>query len=255
MDPEPEPALAHFVGKWQQREPEMQFAEVFCPEPMKLRFRAWGSLLHEFRESMFELSDARVSAIKTGWWAEEMIGLGQGRQRHPLTSAMVGVAAPWPTLGRALLDRDTGDLRAEDTGQAVALLLPTARAVVAVESAIFGAGESADAARSLAVHWLLQRLPQGLAAEDRARIPMHLFARHGISAAQPEAGQADALLRDWGRELTAAMPAGVPGAALLRRSRHRFDRALLARLVAGRGLAGAAPPLSFWRAWRAARSP
>jgi len=255
MDPESEPALAHFVGKWQQREPEMQFAEVFCPEPAKLRFRAWGGLLHEFRESMFELSDARVSAVKTGWWAEEMIGLGQGRQRHPLTAVMLGVDAPWPALGRALLERDTGELRAEDTEQAVALLLPTARAVLAVESAVFGAIGSADAARSLAVHWLLQRLPKGLTAEDSARIPMHLFARHGLGAAQPEAGQADALLRDWGSELAAAMPAGVAGAALLRRSRHRFDQALLARLATGRGLAGSASPLSFWRAWRAARSP
>ncbi|MBP8081514.1 MAG: hypothetical protein KAY12_05085 [Arenimonas sp.] len=255
MNPEQDLALAHFVGKWQQREPEMQFAEVFCPEPLKLRFRAWGGLLHEFRESMFELSDARVCAIKTGWWAEEMIGLGQGRQRHPLTSVLVGVDAPWSALGRALLDRDVGDLRAEDTGQAVALLLPTARAVLAVESAVFGASESEDAARSLAVHWLLQRLQQGLAAEDRARIPMHLFARHGISAAQPQAGQAEPLLRDWGRELTAAMPGRVSGAALLRRSRHRFDQTELARLAAGRGLAGAASPLSFRRAWRAARSP
>jgi len=254
MDSEQEPALAHFLGKWRQREPEMQFAEVFCPEEGKLRFRAWGALLHEFREAMFELSDPRVSGIKTAWWAEEMIGLGQGRQRHPLSSAMLGVDAPWSALGRALLERDAGEFRADDTGQAVALLLPTATAVLAVESAVFGARESADASLSLALHWLLQRLPQGLSAADKARIPMHLFARHGISPAQLEAGQAAALLQDWGRELAAAMPVAVPGAALLRRSRHRFDQASLARLAAGRGLAPAAPPFSLWRAWHAARS-
>ena len=255
MDSEQEQALAHFVGKWRQREPEMQFAEVFCPDAGKARFRAWGALLHEFREAMFELSDPRVTAAKTGWWAEEMIGLGQDRQRHPLTSVMVGVAAPWPTLARALLERDAGELRAEDTGQAVELLMPTATAVLAVESALFGARESADASRSLAVHWLLQRLRQGLAAADRARIPMHLFARHGIGAAQPESGAEQALLRDWGRELAAAMPTRVSGAALLRRSRHRFDQAILERLAAGSGLAEAAPVSSLWRAWRAARAP
>lgn len=255
MDAEPQQALAHFVDKWWQREPEMQFAEVFCPEAGKPRFRAWGGLLHEFREAMFELSDPRVTGVKSAWWADEMIGLDQGRQRHPLTSVMVGVAAPWPGLARALIERDPGELRAEDTGQAVALLLPTANAVLAVESAVFGARESADASRSLAVHWLLQRLRQGLAAADRARIPMHLFARHGIGAAQPDPGSEQALLRDWGRELAAAMPASVPGAALLRRSRHRFDQAILERLAAGRGLAEPAPALTLWRAWRAARTP
>lgn len=255
MAPEEEAALGHFVAKWQQREPEMQFAEVFCPRADKARFRAWGALLHELRESMFELSDARVSGVKTGWWAEEMIGLGQGRQRHPLTSAMLGVDAPWSALGRALLERDAGDVRAENTGHAVALLLPTATAVIAAESAAFGATESAEAARSLAVHWLLQRLPHGLAAADQARIPMHLFARHGMSAAQLDSGPADALLCDWGRELAAVMPLSVSGTALLRRSRHRFDQALLARLAAGRGFAGVAPPSTLWRAWRAARSP
>ena len=245
--------LGHFVAKWLQREPEMQFAELFCPRADKVRFRAWGGLLHELRESMFELSDARVSGAKTGWWAEEMIGLGQGRQRHPLTSAMLGLEAPWSALGRALLDRDAGDTRAEDTGHAVALLMPTASAVIAAESAVFGAVESPDAARSLAVHWLLQRLPHGLAAEDRGRIPMHLFARHGLDAAQLETRQVDALLQDWATELAAAMPSQVPGAALLRRSRHRFDRALLEQVAAGKGFPVTAPPSTLWRAWRAAR--
>jgi hypothetical protein len=254
MDLETQAALAHFASKWQQREPEMRIAEVFCPPDEKVRFQAWGALLHELRQSMFELSDAGVSELKTGWWAEELTGVGRGGQRHPLTSIMAGVDGPWSALGRALLDRDAGDLRAEDTAQAVALLMPTATAVLAVESAVFGARESADAARSLAVHWLLQRLPQGLASEDRARIPMHLCARHGIGAAQVQAGQAGALLRDWGRELAAAMPAQVPGAAWIRRGRHRFDRALLERLSAGKDISGLAPPLTLWLAWRAARS-
>ena len=81
MDQQAPDASAHFVGKWLHREPEMVFAEVFCPNDDKLAFRAWGALLHELRESLFELSDPSVARIKTAWWAEEMIGLGQGRQR------------------------------------------------------------------------------------------------------------------------------------------------------------------------------
>lgn len=255
MVPNDKDGRAHFVSKWRQREPEMQFAEVFCPVSDKAHFRAWGALLHELRETLFELSDAHVSSVKTGWWAEELIGVGQGRQRHPLTAALLGIDAPWSTLGRALLDHDASELRAAGTERAVALLLPTAAAVLAVEAAIFRAQASNDAARSLAVHWLLQRLPRGLASEDLARIPMHLFARHGLTAAQLATGQADALLRDWGRELATAIPARVPGAAFIRRSRNRFDQARLARLASGKGFAEPAAPLTLWRAWRAARSP
>jgi hypothetical protein len=255
MDAEAPDTLAHFVAKWQRREPEMQIAEVFCLEAERSRFRAWGALLHELREAMFELSDPGVSVAKTAWWAEELAGMGQGRHRHPLTAALPGPDAPWASLGRALVERDLGELRAEDTDQAVALLLPTASAVLAVESTVFGARESADASRSLAVHWLLQRLPRGLSSGDQARIPMHLFARHGMGAGQLAEANAAGLLQDWGRELQAALPARVAGSGLLRRSRHRFDQAILARLAAGKGIAEPAPPLTLWRAWRAARTP
>jgi hypothetical protein len=247
-------ACAHFVDKWLQREPEMQFAEVFCAAGDKARFRAWGALLHELRETLFELSDARVTGVKTGWWAEELMGLGQGRQRHPLSEALLGTQAPWSQLGRALLDHRPAEHRAANTGQAIAALEPTAAAIVAVESAIFGVTATTEASRSLAVHWLLQRLPQGLASEDQAQIPMHLFARHGLTATQVAAGEGDDLLRDWGRELSQAMPPAVDGAALIRRSQFRFDQARLARLGAGRGFAEPGAPMTLWRAWRAARS-
>jgi hypothetical protein len=268
-------ACAHFVSKWQQREPGMRIAEVFCPAADKPVFRAWGALLHELRETLFELSDARVTGVKTGWWAEELIGVGQGRQRHPLTAALLerpnASAAPWSALARALLDFDADAPRAADTEQALAALLPTANAIIAVEASLFSTDASSDAARSLAVHWLLHRLPRGLAHEDQARIPMHLLARHGLTAAELGAGAAqgkrapksanssqasklDALLRDWGRELAAAMPAQVGGAALLRRGQHRFDQARAQRLAAGKGLSEPPPLHSLWRAWRAARS-
>ena len=261
MDPAVADACAHFVHKWQLREPEMHFAEVFCPAGDKPRFRAWGALLHELRETLFELSDARVTGVKMGWWAEEVIGIGQGRQRHPLSAALLGSPSlpssivPWSELGRALLESDVADHRPVDTGQAIASLLPMAAAVIAVESALFAAQPSIDANRSLAIHWLLQRLPRGLSSGDQAQIPMQLFARHGITAAQLASGEGAGLLPDWGRELAQAMPAQVTGASLIRRSRHRFDQARLARLAAGKGFADPPAPATLWRAWRAARSP
>jgi hypothetical protein len=97
------------------------------------------------------------------------------------------------------------------------------------------------------------RLPLGLAAADRGRVPMHLVARHGAAAwAQPGPAQV-ALLRDWGGELLAA--AGPePAGPLFRRARTAFDRARLARLARTGVAAEPAPLATPWRAWRAALS-
>ncbi len=259
---------AHFLHKWLAREPEMRFALLFSPavaatssaragESARTRFEDWGTLLHELREALFELSDARVSAVKTNWWAEELSGLADGRHRHPLTASLVhfpqAAQAPWPALARRLVEHDFDGSRAADTAAAVAALMPLAGAVVEAEAVLFGAESEADAARSLAVHWLLQRLPHGLSSPDQGRVPMHLLARHGLTPGQLDAVGADALMRDWGGELLAAAPAGLPGASFLRRCRHRFDQARLARLAAGQSTEPPAP-LSLWRAWRVART-
>lgn len=253
MDGKSQDAGAHFIAKWLHREPEMVFAEVFCPVVDRPVFRAWGALLHELRESLFELSDPGVARIKTTWWAEEMIELGQGRQRHPLGLDLLGREAPWSPLGRALLAFETEAMRAANTEESVAALMPLADAVLQVESRLFSTRESAEASRSLAIHWLLQRLPQGLASEDQARIPMHLFARHAVTAAELPTAKAQALLRDWAGELSAALPPVLPGAALVRRSRASFDHARLRRLASGKPFGPPSPVSSLWRAWRAAR--
>ena len=111
---------------------------------------------------------------------------------------------------------------------------------------------SDEGARALAVHWLLSRLPPGLDMEDRARIPMHLFARHGLVTGSWETGQGQALLKDWATELADALPAN-PEAAMFRRSRTAFDRARVARLAAGKGHAEPPAMATLWRAWQAAR--
>ena len=269
MDSEPGHGRAHFVGKWLQREPEMQFALVFCTgrgrgprqseESAREGFEAWGALLHELRETLFELSDARVSRIKTEWWSGELAGLAAGTARHPLTASLRGLPqtamAPWPRLARTLLEHDFEATPALDTAGAIDALLPLAESVIAVESALFERSPSPAHARSLAVHWLLHRLPAGLQASDQARLPMQMLARHGLAAAQLGDADSSPLLRDWGRELAAAQADDVPGASYFRRSRHRFDRARLQRLQAGAAAGEPPAPASLWRAWRAALAP
>jgi len=247
----PADAIEHFVAKWHRREPEMALAEVFCPPEARPRFRAWGALVHELREAAFELSDARVTAVKSQWWAEELVNLGQGRGRHPISAVLDVPSLPWTALARALLELAQFDARPADVAQALDQVKPLAQALANAEAALFGESPAPGSAEAITVHLLLQRLPAGLAAEDQARLPLNLLARHGLTAAQVAAGQGEPLLRDWARALVAAQPA--PAGTLFRRLRTGFDRVRLQRLAAGRGFAPPAAPLSVWRAWRIAR--
>lgn len=243
-------AAAHFVAKWHRREPEMALAEVFCPPSQRERFRAWGAMTHELREAAFELSDARVTAVKCQWWAEELVNLGQGRGRHPVSAALAVPGLPWAMLARTLLDQAQFDARPGDAGAAIGQLEPFAQALAAVEAGLFDA--PATDPRAIAGHWLLHRLPAGLALPDQARLPLNLLAKHGLTVAQVAEGQGATLLADWARALLAEMPGTVAG-DLFARLRHRFTQARLQRLAAGRGFGSPPAPASVWRAWRVAR--
>jgi len=245
-------AAGHFVAKWHRREPEMMLAESFCAESQRPRFRAWGALVHELREAAFELSDARVTAVKSQWWAEELLRVAQGQGRHPLSADLPLPHLPWPKLARGLMEQSVLETRPADTSAALVAMQPLAEALAVVEAGVFEAAASVPA-DAIAVHLLLLRLPAGLAQDDRAGIPMNLLARHGVSPEQVAAGEGEALLRDWARELLDASPALPPGAPLYRRLRSRFDRARLQRLAAGKGFDPPPAPASLWRAWRAAR--
>lgn len=249
MTPASDPT-AHFVGKWHRREPEMALAEVFCPPEQRPRFRAWGALLHELREATFELSDARVTAAKSQWWAEELLLVARGAGRHPVC-ADLPPALPWAALARAVIEQASFDGRPADTAQALQQVAPLAEAIAAIEAGLHGAAPPVDA---VAVNLLLHRLPHGLVADDQARLPLGLLARHGLTVARVAEGQGEALLRDWACELLAALPAPARPSSLYRRLRSGFDRARLQRLAAGRGFDPPPAPASLWRAWRLARS-
>ena len=241
---------AHFVDKWHRREPEMALAEVFCPPEQRPRFRAWGALLHELREATFELSDVRVTTAKSQWWAEELLLVARGAGRHPVCADLPS-GLPWAALARAVVEQAAFDARPADTAQALAQLGPLAEAIAAIEA---GLHHAAPPVRAVAVNLLLHRLPNGLVAEDQARLPLGLLARHGLTVAQVAEGQGEALLRDWARELLAALPVPSRPSSLYRRLRTGFDRAQLERLAAGRGFDPPPAPASLWRAWRLARA-
>lgn len=239
------------------REPIHRVSVGFVPAPLRPTFMAWVALLSELRECAFELSDPRVTAVKAGWWAEELDGVARGAARHPLTRTLVRHGGPWHGVGDALLRVAGDDAPPADLEGAIAALRPLADPLVAVERALFGGTASHAAARALAIHWLRERLDHGLEAADRGRVPLALFARHGLRRDQLAAVEADGLRHDWARQLHDALsePASERW-AYPRLLTCRADRKALVRASAGRAVKDGVRSrfADLWLAWRCARN-
>ncbi len=245
--------VAHFVAKWRAREPEMAFAHVFCPRGLRERFAFWGALVHAWREAAFELSDARVTQAKCGWWADEALRCAQAAPRHPLTMALAMPTLPWSTLARGLLAMAGEEpTRPVDREAALASVTPLSEAIAEMEAALFDAQLGDDARRAVAVNLLRERPRIGPDVADGGRIPLSLLARHGFTAKDLNSPEGEAARRDWAAELAAALPSGPMAACLYRRARTSFDGWLLRERAAGRDRP--MPPLNaLFLAWRSAR--
>lgn len=245
-------------AKAEAREPIHRAAAGFVPMESRVVFMAWVALLEELRECVFELSDPRVTAVKSGWWAEELDGVARGAARHPLTRVLVRSGGPWAGIGNALLAVASDDSPSADLDAAIVALRPLAEALVRVEAPLFGAEPDIEAqARTLAVHWLRLRLERGLEAIDRGRVPLMLFARHGLRRDQLAGTEADALRRDWAMQLHDALPVASPqGWAYPRLIGLHTDRLALRRVAEGRGASRGITTgfLEVWQAWRCARN-
>jgi len=255
------------------REPEMVFAEPFCPPSLRTRFRIWGALLLELREAAFELSDARVIEAKSAWWAEELARSAQHAARHPLTQALVREATvhsphaqvelPWAQLGNGLLVSAASEPRPVDSNAAIAGMRPLAEGILGFEAALFGCPASnashapvagADALNAAVAHLLCERLRVGLHGEDGGRIPLALLARHRLTALQLAGPSGVATTADWARELLTLAPMRLTGATLYRRTRSAFDRRALQRIARHRPPTPPHPLIALWTAWGAARA-
>ncbi len=246
---------SEFIAKWRAREPEMAYAEVFCPRPLRARFALWGALLHELRAAAFELSDARLIEAKSAWWADELLRCAQAAPRHPLTQSLAAPQLPWNALARGLVAAAQADpSRPEDRDAAFAAVAPLADGIAATEAALFDAGEANDASLAVAVHLFGERLRIGLAAADGGRVPLSLLARHGITSAMLVQPQGAIATSDWATELVSTLSTDLHGAALYRRTRYAFDAWLLRERAAGR-VRHTIPSLRALRlAWNAARA-
>lgn len=249
--------VAAAFAKAEAREPLLRAAVGFVPEDSRQVFRAWTALLAELRECAFELSDPRVTALKAGWWAEELDGAARGAARHPLTRVLVRAGGPWSGIAAPLQALATDADPEADLAATLAALRPLAEPLVAMERHLFGGDGAAEAqGRALALHWLRERLRHGLDAVDRARVPLALYARHGLRREQLPTPAAAALRRDWASQLRDALPASPSGRwPYPRLLTLDADRRALAALAAGGRPAerGTGVP-ALWRAWRLARN-
>lgn len=238
--------------KWLHREPEMGLVLRFVPAAQREAAVRWGALLSELRETAFELSDARVTQVKAGWWAEELLRFQQGRPSHPL-GGEVPADLPWADLATGLLDAASGEARALDPGHSFAQLRPFAAAIARVEAAWFRAAPDTLAEEAVLVHLLAQRLVHGRADDDAARVPMNLLARHGLTPSALAQVQGEPVVREWSGLLHAQAPVPTRGMVVFRRLRAGLDREQLQQLQRDPGRAWRPGPATVWRSWRLAR--
>ncbi len=247
-------AVAAFVNKWHAREPEMIYAEVFCPRSLRTRFALWGALLFELRAAAFELSDARLIEAKSAWWADELLRCAQAAPRHPLTQALAAPQLPWNALARGMLDMAHADAaRPSDRDAALAGVAPLAEGMAMVETGLFDAPMTGYASKAIAVHLLCERLRTGLAAADSGRVPLSLLARHGVTRAALVQPQGALVVADWAAELAEVLPMNVPGSALYRSARSAFDAWFLRELATDRAVSTMPRLRALRLAWPAAR--
>jgi hypothetical protein len=226
-------ALASFVAKWRQRQPEMALVDPFCAPSERPLLVAWGALGNELALAMFETSDASVSRTKLAWFGDDLAA-GRNGARHPLARALLAASSDrqltadaWRQLALAAI------ALADAAREAPGPRLPETAAqrfgerLAMVESVLFGAPSDAAAVCT------------GIALE-------HLL-RHGVD---PQ------VTRTESSRLLAAAPAANAAVNLFRGVRLTVDRWQLRRLASGTpGAALSRPPAwrALWMVWSAAR--
>jgi hypothetical protein len=234
-------ALDSFLDKWRSRWPEWQMAEVFVPRRQRGTALAWFALAQEFEDAMNAEGDPTPADAKLGWWREELRDWSKQRSRHPLGRVLEPQRAPWALLADALPALQRMRERPRDAAAAFAVAEPLAKAMVAVEDALFypdqrwGTSLLGTRSQAMACHLLAARL----SAAGEAAVPQELPGRNDAVLQ----AWADTLLRQWPPHAGEAMP------------RKQWSALVRLRLQGIGG--GEQAALSRWRllwsCWRAAR--
>jgi hypothetical protein len=242
-------SLRAFTAKWHAAWPEQDVLAVFVPAGQRELVSAWGALLSELHESLFSLEHDAVRQAKSAWWMQELLAMSDRSARQPLARYLQERNAPFSTMAAQMSELAAlVPVKAARTDALFRILTPFAQTAAACEAALLGTRSGAADAQSIIGQWLSMRMPHGLAAFDRAMVPMHLLARHTDLA---DTGTANAMRRDWLRELQDVLELQQPE-NWYRRAQLRFTlRRIAAYTHRDSPKIG---PGHAWDAWRSVRS-
>lgn len=242
-------SLRAFTGKWHAAWPEQDVLAVFVPAGQRELVSAWGALLSELHESLFCLENDAVRQAKSAWWIQELQAMSGQSARQPLARFLQVRDAPFSAMAAAMAEvAALVPVKTARTDELFRILTPFAEAVAACEAELLGTRSGAADAQSIIGQWLSMRMPHGLAAFDRAMVPMHLLARHPVLA---DSETAKAMRRDWLRELQGVLERQQPE-NWYRRAQLRFTLRRIA-VFAHRDTPKIGPGHA-WDAWRSVRS-
>ncbi len=215
-------ALDSFLDKWRERWPEWSVAETFVPPAQRQLAVAWFALLQEFEDAMNIAGDPLPANAKLGWWSEELCDWARQRSRHPLGRLLEPHVAPWAELAETL--PVLGMLREPwpDLDAASIRVQPLAKAVAAVEAALFGGRADEAVAQAIGAQWLAARM-----------------------SGSGQGGDLPGLLERWPTRIASSLPRRLW--ALLARDRVQ------ARVKSGDEPRRISRLRLLWRAWIAAR--
>lgn len=163
----------------------------------------------------------------------------------------------WHDVAHAALELATLDVSPADVSALLATRLPLARALAALETALWpqaGAGSADALARSLVLYqWRGHRHGR---TPQPGWLPLQLLARHDLRAQAVHEGRDLAASRPLFFDLATALLADAAplSGPRLRRIRSRLDALALARLRDGHVAPFSASGFGLvWQSWRAAR--
>ena len=80
------------------------YAFLFLPPPRRAAITAFYAFCREVDDVVDETSDSGVAAAKLAWWRQEVQAAFAGRPSHPVTKALMPLAAPYDIRPTHLMD-------------------------------------------------------------------------------------------------------------------------------------------------------
>ena len=80
------------------------YAFLFLPPPRRAAITAFYAFCREVDDVVDETSDSGVAAAKLAWWRQEVQAAFAGRPSHPVTKALMPLAAPYDIRPSHLMD-------------------------------------------------------------------------------------------------------------------------------------------------------